>query len=280
MEFTKKNIINSLHSIVNKDGGISGMQGNDSDPLTTAQFIVLCHKISDLKAEFKSTIDRAYNYLLASQSEDGHWERQNDTWHTSITSWSLRALLCDDSFINDKGYINGLNWLLNRQDKSGGFYEAENIETMNTYSTSTACYVLNTIHHKLELDRALSWLSSVQQNDGGFKDYCAIQKESEPSLSSYVVHGIENTNSPIADEIRKFVIEYLKGSQRISGAWSAWYEDIDSIEGTVASLKALKYNQNSQSFMKGLNFLKKELPIKSIDNWELISLSELYALAS
>jgi hypothetical protein len=280
MEFTKKNLINSLHSIINNDGGISGIEENGSDPLTTAQFIVLCHKISDLKVEFKSALLKAYNYLLTSQSKDGHWERQNDTWHTSITSWSLRALLCDDSFINGKSFINGLNWLLNRQDESGGFYEAEKIKTMNTYSTSTACYVLNSMHRNHELEHALRWLTSVQQNDGGFKDYCAIQKESDPSLSSYVVHGIEKINSPMANKIRKLVAEYLKGSQRISGAWSAWYEDIDSIEGTVASLKALQNNQNDQSFMKGLNFLKKELPIKNIDNWELISLSELYRLAS
>ncbi|MGW4413078.1 prenyltransferase/squalene oxidase repeat-containing protein [Nonomuraea sp. NPDC004702] len=192
-------------------------------------------------------LEAAKLYILNQQNSDGGWTREEDDWHTFVTAWSLLGL-ASCSLVPDTAMDAGIRWLSARRTPDGGFAQSSDIREPNTYSTSYAVAALYAATDKLqEAAAGLRWLSSHQDVGGGYRDNYSVASGSDPSLTAYVAHALSRLPAEASDAIVSRCAQFIAGVQRPSGAWAAWYEDLDSIEGTAAALRVLMADEGDYS---------------------------------
>lgn len=281
MLLTMNSILARLDEMVPDDGAVSATKGASPDPLTTAQVLVLASEIPAVADLLRDRTAEGAAYLAQAQQGDGRWMRDNDDWHTSITAWSVLALRRTPSGVRYRDAVDaGSAWLRARQTEDGGFSQSNVVRRANTYSSSYSTAALfadagldDSVH------RGLGWLAAMQATDGGFADDCTVVEGTDPSLTAYVLHAISPLPFGATAQIIEPAERYIAAVQRPSGAWSAWYEAVDSIEGTAAALRILQRSKRDHgaATRKGLAFLDSAVDLADPENWIFITLAYVAA---
>jgi prenyltransferase beta subunit len=270
-----QNILRHINNFSSSDGAISSSVSKAADPMTTSQVAILAHDISSVRVRLENKYAAAARFLESQQRPDGHWDRDGDDWHMSITAWAVLALAAYGT--NYRASLQeGVNWIAARQAADGSFPQSDITNVANTYSTSYAAAALFAAQgnsHCLEL--AVKWLQKMQSRNGGFADSYTLQFGPEPSLTAYVAHALSRIPIMMAEDIIARCSDFIAGRQRPSGAWPAWYEETDSIEGTAAALRVLlrQPTRYRKQIDGGLAYLHYAANINDLDNWVVISLA-------
>ncbi|MFD1044517.1 prenyltransferase/squalene oxidase repeat-containing protein [Kibdelosporangium lantanae] len=121
----------------------------------------------------------------------------------------------------------------------------------------------------------MNWLAGAQAADGGFGDDYTVVEGTDPSLTAYVVHGVRSLQATETQSVISGCERYIATSQRSSGAWSAWFEAVDSIEGTAAALRVLMASKDdhSSAIKKGLEYLDNTSDLQDLENWIIVTLT-------
>jgi squalene cyclase len=277
-----RTVLASIDRFCPANGGMPAALGGPADAMAASQLSVLAHDLASVRVMLGRRLGCLLNYVTSCQQEDGHWERDSDDWHTSITAWAVLAL----SVWRGPGspeVQRGANWILARQRRDGGFIQSDATPEPNTYATSHASAAL---HHAgvgpEPVDRALQWLQTVQHQDGSFTDRYSVAVGGDPSLTAYVAHAVSRLPLSRAHTIKLGCETFLAKSQRSSGAWSAWFENTDSLEGTAAALRVLMREPSSyqREIQNGLAYLKSSACVEDLDPWVVISLAHVILQAT
>lgn len=192
------------------------------------------------------------------------------------TPWSLTALLeADPSLCRDERLKKGGRWLLNKEIRfSGGDWQVKNpnvepsgwsFEFKNEYFPDTDdTFQVLTVLQGLEIpsaekgpaiDRALHWLRSMQNDDGGwgafdknnelelvnkipFSDHGACLDPSSPDITGRALELLLRFGASIEDRAVAKAIAYLKKSQESFGGWFGRW-GVNYIYGTWGVLTGL-----------------------------------------
>ena len=271
------NILDRIDLMVSNDGLASASRDQSGDPLTTAQVIVLSIEVPEVKQLLGSRFKKAVRYLCDSQLADGHWIRPGDDWHTSITGWCMFAI-AQAQIEAAKTIERGKAWLAARQSAEGGFDQSEVVLMPNSYSTCYACAGLYFAGGNTKVvQQGVNWLARQQSATGGFSDSYAVQSTAEPSLTAYVAHALGPIGWSTTEDIISKCRSFISTMQRPTGAWSAWYEDTDSVEGTAACLRVLAMDAEKfgPQIRAGVSYLKEVLERDDVENWIVLSLAYL-----
>jgi squalene cyclase len=280
MELTVQAILDRLDRMSSYDGRVRAVIGKPGDPMATGEMINLALDVHQVGQLLGRRLRAAAAYLQRSQEPDGHWWRPDDDWHTSITAWSALAL-ARSGFRASESCRCGIAWLGARQRADGGMAQSETERAANSYATAFAAAALFAVDGFGEtLSRALEWLSSHQSIGGGFGDTCEGSDQPEASLTAYVAHALSYMRMGQAPTIIKGCQRFLATSQRSNGAWSSWFEDRDSIEGTAACVRVLAWDCAAfgHHVEAGLRYLSNALPYTDVDDWMVITLGQLIPL--
>lgn len=272
---TSDAILDRLDRMCSDKGTVSAAAGKPSDPMTTAQVLVLAHDIPCVGGLLADRRAAAALYLRDQQQPDGRWLRDEDDWHTSITAWAVLALSTFSNAEQD-AISRGVAWLNARQTPDGGFSQSDVVDRPNTYSTSNATAALFAVtDYSQQVADGIEWVRRNQDEQGGFKDDCAVHADSDPSLTAYVAHALSRLPHSLTGSVVEGCALFIAATQRPSGAWSAWYEDADSVEGTAAALRVLMAAQEDygKQIEAGFMFLNRTVDIDNLENWIIISLA-------
>lgn len=260
-----------IYASISEDGGAAGVDGVAADPMTTAEML-FC--LSNSNLYYPSNMVK---WLERAQDKNGKWTTyKEDAWEVSITSWAILALASTGN-TNSKSVLSAVEWLLAQQGADGGFYQSDTQLNENTYATSYAClalYSIDALKFEEKIKAGITWLKEVQNVDGGFG--LRPLETSEASLTAYVAHFIGKIDNTYYDveNMKKKMIDYLLGAQKLTGAWTSWFELDDSIEGTcftLFSLYGLSY-KNVTVYENACRFINQNLNLQMLDNWIAVSL--------
>lgn len=272
---TASNVLRRIDQMCAPDGSVPIAPGKRPDAMSTSQVAVLAHDMPAVGSLLQGRRPAIAAFLGSLQQADGHWERQYDDWHVSITAWAVLGL---KSYRADSAAVvrQGADWIIRNQGPDGGFPQSELVKTPNTYSTSYATAALySAVGGSVPVERGLSWLRQLQGRDGGFADDYTVRTGPDPSLTAYVAHALSRLPRAMTADIISRCGAFIAGSQRPSGAWSAWYEDADTIEGTAAALRVLldEPERYRRQIHAGLAYLDKATKLDELENWVVVSLA-------
>src|SRR4051812_12164613 len=103
-------LLDTVDAMASTEGGARNNSGASVDPLTTSQLLVLSEREPTVKAVLGDRYTRSLDYLIHEQLPEGHWERPDDTWHSSISAWALTALAPARPTASES-LDTGLRWL-------------------------------------------------------------------------------------------------------------------------------------------------------------------------
>jgi hypothetical protein len=274
-KLTASNVLRRVDRMCAPDGTVAISPGNRPDAMSTSQVAVLAHDLSTVGSLLQSRRLSMGRFVASLQQPDGHWEREYDDWHMSITAWAVLAL---KSYALDSGPAaqRGAAWITRNQGPDGGFPQSDLVKTPNTYSTSYATAALySATGDTAPVGRGLAWLRRAQDKDGGYADDYTVRTGPDPSLTAYVAHALSRLPRSMVAAIIGKCADFIAGSQRPSGAWSAWYEDADSIEGTAAALRVLldEPGRYGSQIRAGLDYLIMATNLDELENWIVVSLA-------
>lgn len=178
----------------------------------------------------------AVNYILRDQRHDGSWTDSNsdDPWEVAGTAWCVWAL----------GHLDGVNtitalkkakdYLVRLQLPDGGLPTNDACSEANTYATAYAARAFSLLCRSTEMERTISFLNRLQNQDGGWGLY--MGQDSETTLTCYVIHGLLDCGLEPQNEMVKRGIAFLLQSRQKDGVWGSWLNENRSIEGTGFSL--------------------------------------------
>ena len=278
MGITREEVLRRLDLMCSAGGGVAAAKGKRADPMSTAQVAVLASDVSAVHELLRDRLPAVAAFLESEQQPDGRWQREGDDWHTSITGWVLLGLAATRTR-SDLAVERGAAWLSARQTQDGGFAQSDTEEMPNTYSTSYATTGLAAVGGAArQVSRGIGWLHGAQDREGGFGDDYSVVTGSDPSLTAYVAHALNRLDDAAARVVVERCAGFIAATQRPSGAWPAWYEDADSIEGTAACMRVLLAYPGlySTQITAGAAFLRRSVNITELENWIIVSLAYLY----
>jgi squalene-hopene/tetraprenyl-beta-curcumene cyclase len=199
-------------------------------------------------AAFASAIDRAREWIIGMQSSDGGWgafEPENTHLHLNHIPFADHGALLDPptadvtarcvSFLAQIGMAPGhdvlsraLDFLRREQEQEGSWFGRWG--TNYVYGTWSVLCALNAAGVPPDdpaVARAVSWLTSVQREDGGWgedeESYGTAPhgryKESTPSQTAWAVLGLMAAGAADHPAVARGVA-YLAQTQRADGEWT------------------------------------------------------------
>lgn len=165
------------------------------------------------KASYRVHWDRGVQWLISSQNDDGGFPAFEKNVDKSILTWlpfeGGRGMLLDPSSADLTGrtleflgnfsgafkdqYVikRAVNWLIRNQEKNGSWYARWGIcYIYGTWCALTGLVAVNVRRDHPTIRKAVSWLYSIQQEDGGFGESCKsdIEKSYVPLTFSTRTH--------------------------------------------------------------------------------------------
>lgn len=198
--------------------------------------------------ELKPAFDRGVNWLLSMQSSNGGFgafDKDNDlellnkipfSDHgacldpatADITGRVIEFLMnCTDTRTNSPVLQRAADFIVSQQAKDGSFWGRWGVNHIyGTWGALGGLCALNRNKDKLAINRAIKWLKSIQNEDGGFGESCAsyLEEKYVPlgvstasqtawALMSFVAAGL--ADSPEAHKAANFLIS----TQNNFGLW-------------------------------------------------------------
>lgn len=246
--------------------------------MTTAQVLVLAHDVPAAWRLLRDRLPAAAGYLRSAQQADGHWERDGDDWHTSVTAWALLGLSSHSLPRRDPPQGRAACWLAGRQQADGGFGQSAAVTVPNTYATSYAAAALRAAGEHEAAALGVMWLARAQDGNGALGRGPADPRGPDPSLTAYAAHALSRIPRAEAALARRRCAWYISRTQRPSGAWPAWHEQGDSAEGTAAALRVLLHwpERYRDQVNAGTAFLARSVSLDEPEDWVMVSLAYVF----
>lgn len=146
----------------------------ESSPVATGAMLETLS--SPGQASAATAIRRAADYLRFSQHGDGSWGRAGDADSVHATTWSVRGLVAAGAKPDGPAIAAGVNWLLVRQQESGGWGEADGSAIQTAWAV-LALVVAGQADHDATR-RAIRFLVDTQQDDGTWSDPYPSERDS------------------------------------------------------------------------------------------------------
>jgi squalene-hopene/tetraprenyl-beta-curcumene cyclase len=214
---------------------------------TAMVLLGLRHAKASRPAEQQATVKRAVDWLLDMQSEDGGWaafDVDND-WvplsdvpfadHNAmldptcpdITGRVVEALIACGVEQSHPAVRKGVRYLIRTQERDGSWYGRWGVDYVyGTFLALRGLQAAGESDREAYIQRALEWVRSIQNFDGGWGESCAsydnnsyTAAESTASQTAWAVlallAGGDTTSTSLMDGI-----EYLIRTQRADGTWS------------------------------------------------------------
>ncbi len=215
--------------------------------------------------------DRAINWLIGMQSSDGGWAAfdVDNNWallnkvpfadHNAmldpscpdITGRVLEALCRRGYNHNHKVIARGVRYLLDHQEANGSWYGRWGVNY--TYGTFLALRGLDASGSSLivsAMERAATWVRSVQNKDGGWGESCAsyerhefVAATSTPSQTAWALLALVSAGDGTSKSAQQGIDWLLKQQERNGG----WNEDLMTGTG-FPNVFYLKYHMYSHYF--------------------------------
>ncbi|MBI4196582.1 MAG: squalene--hopene cyclase [Deltaproteobacteria bacterium] len=239
----------SLKNSSAKPGGWAFEFQNDYFPDVddTIEILRFMKRVDLPVSEKKGTIDRGLEWLLSMQSKNGGWaafDKNNlSTWVNKIpfsdhgacldsptpdiTGRMIELLVLFNYSKEDPVIQNSLNFLFKTQEPNGSWRGRWGVNYL--YGTWCVVQGLAMIHDEktgLAIGRAIRWLQSVQNPDGGWGESCLSDKEnrylplevSVPSQTAWAVMTLIAAGKRSSESCRRG-IDFLIASQTADGRW-------------------------------------------------------------
>lgn len=214
--------------------------------------VLLFFKSLELKEEeFTLSIKKGLDWVLSMQSDNGGWaafDKNNtlelvnyipfsdhgaclDPPSPDITGRALE-LLANYNYNNSlKNIVKAIGYIKDSQEASGAWFGRWGVNYI--YGTWCVLQGLRAIGYPLnspEVKKAVKWLKSVQNSDGGFgescesydKNYYVGLTESVPSQTAWGLMGLLAGEESISPEARQ-AADQLIHSQKSDGTWTEPY---------------------------------------------------------
>jgi prenyltransferase beta subunit len=125
-------------------------------------------------------VERALSWLLSCQNPDGGFGMAKGTDSVALsTAWTIKALRDFGMEPADGPVRKAVDWLLDRQHEPGGFSNTPAAQE-DPEITSLAMLALRTLPKKERpVERAVSYLARVQNDDGSFTGNTPMQFKGE-----------------------------------------------------------------------------------------------------
>jgi squalene-hopene/tetraprenyl-beta-curcumene cyclase len=189
---------------------------------------------------------RAVRWLLDMQSKDGGWAAfdVDNTWHSlsevpfadhnamldptcpDITGRVLEALCAHGLDRSHKAVERGVKYLIRTQEKDGSWYGRWGVNYVyGTFLALRGLQAAGEDDREAHVQRALEWVRSIQNFDGGWGESCAsylsnsyVAAPSTPSQTAWAIlallAGGDTTSTSLRDGVN-----YLVKTQNGAGTW-------------------------------------------------------------
>lgn len=190
---------------------------------------------------------RALNWLLGMQSSDGGWAAFDvdcnwkllnkvpfadhnamlDPPCPDITGRVLEAICKRGLTMEHPAVQRGVQFLLSSQEDSGCWYGRWGVNYVyGTFLAIRGLMAAKASSARPAIQRAMDWLRSVQNADGGWGESCAgynknrfVGAESTPSQTAWALLGLAAAGERASDAVARGV-KYLLDTQRGDGTWN------------------------------------------------------------
>lgn len=199
-------------------------------------------------AKVTKSIDRGIEWILGMQGTDGGWgafDKDNnreilnqipfadlksllDPSTPDVTGHVLEALGAAGFSISSKPIAKALAFLKKTQEKNGAWFGRWGVNYIyGTSAVLSALHVLKENTNQAYVTKAIDWLESVQNKDGGFGESCASYDHhcyvplgySTASQTAWGLLGLLSSPKASDKSIEK-AARYLLDTQRVDGSWS------------------------------------------------------------
>jgi len=214
---------------------------------TAMVLLGLRHAKASRPAEQQATVKRAVDWLLDMQSEDGGWaafDVDNDWVPLSDVPFADHNAMLDPTCPDITGRVvealiacgvepshpatrRGVRYLIRTQERDGSWYGRWGVDYVyGTFLALRGLQAAGESDREAYIQRALEWVRSIQNFDGGWGESCAsydnnsyTAAESTASQTAWAVlallAGGDTTSTSLMDGI-----EYLIRTQRADGTWN------------------------------------------------------------
>lgn len=218
----------------------------------TIEVLTLLYNIALPYKEVKVAIEKGVNWLVSMQCKNGGFaafDKDNDLEILNKIPFSDHGACLDPATVDITGRVicflvdvagwdkdhpviqRAADFILKNQEKDGSFWGRWGVNYL--YGTWCALEALGTLGRekdKLAITRALNWLKSVQNSDGGYGEDCdsymtgAYKKipVSTASQTSWALMGYVGAGEANSPEAKK-AADFLLKTQRQDGGWDEDY---------------------------------------------------------
>ena len=195
----------------------------------------------------RTAIERAREWIIGMQSSNGGWgafDIDNNLEVLNHIPFSDHGALLDPptvdvsarciSFLSQLGHPEdvgvirkGLDYIRSEQEKSGSWFGRWGTNYIyGTWSVLCALNIAGVSHDDPMVKRAVAWLESVQNDDGGWGEDCAsyegapqgVYKESLPTQTAWATLGLMAVGRHDSEAVRRGMA-YLMQAQDEQGEW-------------------------------------------------------------
>lgn len=240
----------SLKNKRGKPGGWAFEFQNDPYPDIddTIEVLVFLHQLELPKKQKDKSIKLGLNWLLSMQSKNGGWaafDKNNTKEFVNRIPFSDEKACLDPptpditgrmleylaliNFDPESGTVKkGISFLESAQEKNGSWEGRWGVNYI--YGTWAVLGGLSAIGYDLKsprIQKALNWLLSVQNEDGGFGESCASYEQkkyvplevSVPSQTAWALMALTSCGLAKSKQAQK-ALEFLLREQQSDGTWS------------------------------------------------------------
>ncbi len=209
-------------------------------------------RISLPYAELKAPIERGVHWLISMQSKNGGFaafDKDNNLEVLNKLPFSDHGACLDPATVditarmitflvgvlnydkNDPVILRAANFIRKNQEKDGSFFGRWGVNYI--YGTWTALEALATLglpQDALVVSRAVNWLKTIQNEDGGFGESCdsyrlgqyVSTEESVASQTAWALMGLTAAGHATSDTAKR-AAEFLISTQNAQGSWDEKY---------------------------------------------------------
>lgn len=218
----------------------------------TIEVITFLSQVDLPYRELKKPIERGINWLLSMQCKNGGFaafDKDNDKEILNKIPFSDHGACLDQATVDITGRMieflirvcefdlaspviqRAADFIRSRQEKDGSFWGRWGVNYLyGTWCVLEGLGALGSENDKMIVSRAIHWLKSIQNPDGGFGESCeSYQKnqyvplnESTPSQTAWALMALIAVGQTDSQEARQ-AAQYLISNQNEDGGWDEDY---------------------------------------------------------
>lgn len=244
----------SIHNRKGKPGGWGFSYYNTINPDVddTSYNLRSLHYLAENKGEpYSSSFSRGLQWLLSMQNNDGGWpafeKNTYKEWPNLLPIPNAKPVWTDPSAadmtgrtieflcnhagmsLKDTPVERGVRWLVENQENNGSWYGRWGISYIyGTWAAITGLMAAKPDHTPEAVTRAVNWLLSIQNPDGGWGESCLSDYQrryislsfSTPSQTAWAVDALVMAGLPDHPAVKRGVMALTRFSDRDKTVWN------------------------------------------------------------